>query len=474
MSEIHFTKIIIMFIGRDKEIKQIKQQIENEKPSAILIYGKRRIGKSFLINEILKSYSCHKVYYECLNASFEENLRKFEDRIKSEFNNSFLHFESFQDAFSFLGTTKQKVIVVLDEYSYLKSSREKKYVDSVFQNIIDSLPENVDLVLLGSYVSIMRELLEEDDPLFGRFSLIIHLKGLDYYTSSAFYKGKTVKEKIDFYSVFGSSPFINSFIDSNTDLKSNIIRLILDQNSSVRSYLENILLHELSKTGPSNTILSVLSNGKKRYSQIEAAVNPSSAGALDKQLKNLISMDIIDQKYPINKKNDKKKTFYEISDNLVRFYYTYVFSNRDIIRTIGEESFFDLYINPSLKTFISFRFENIVREYFEKEARLGNLKDVYDIGTYWYDDSINNKNGEFDCVLKHKESYSFYEVKYYDKPLNLENCKEEEREVRRLTPELTINKIGFVSLNGFDFNSNTYDLVPAEDLYEDKSTILHP
>ena len=456
-----------MFIGRENEIAEIKKILDNREKSAILIYGKRRVGKSCLINHVLDAYSCHKIYYECLDTSYEENLSHFEDRIKEEFNNSFVHFASFEQAFDYLKTLEEKTIVVLDEYSYLKQSKEKGYVDSVFQSIIDGMGDRIKLVLLGSFVSVMQELLEQENPLFGRFDLVIQLKDFDYYSSSGFYPIKTVKEKIELYSVFGGSPFINDAVDPQLDLRENIINLILNQNSSVRSYLENVLLKELSKTGPANTILSSLSNGKKKYSMISALTGLNTAGVLDKQLKNLIKMDVISKKTPINRENDRKKIFYEISDNLVRFYYAYVFSKRDIIARIGAEAFYDLYIAPSLNSFISYRFEDIARQYFQRKVKQGKLKDVYDIGTYWYDDPINKKNGEFDCVLKHRDSYSFYEVKYYESPLEEQLCAKEEKEVRDLTNQMKIGIIGFIALSGFDFQSQNYDLICAEELYDD-------
>lgn len=78
-----------------------------------------------------------------------------------------------------------------------------------------------------------------------------------------------------------------------------------------------------------------MANGKKRYGEIEQLISSNSNGSLDKQLKNLLEMEIIQKVYPINKKNDKKKTFYEISDNLVRFYYAYIYNKRDVIARIG-------------------------------------------------------------------------------------------------------------------------------------------
>ena len=144
-----------MFVGREKELKEIKKTLKSKEKSAVLVYGKRRVGKSFLINHILNDFSGHKIYYECLDASFEENLNNFEQRIKEEFDNRFVHFSSFQEAFDYLSTINKNVVVVLDEYSYLKGLKEKGYVDSVFQNVIDNMGNNTHLVLLGDRKSVV-------------------------------------------------------------------------------------------------------------------------------------------------------------------------------------------------------------------------------------------------------------------------------------------------------------------------------
>ena len=455
-----------MFVGREKEIRQIQSLIHSEGKSAALIYGKRRIGKSTLIQNALSDYHGHIVSYECLNASYEENLVYFESRIREEYDNRYLHFSSFQDAFAYLSQTKENVVVVLDEYSYLKMSKPQHYVDSVFQSIIDSMGNNIHLFLLGSYVGVMQESLEEENPLFGRFQLVIHLKELNYYACAGFYSEKDVRGKIELYSVFGGNPFVNVLIDPKKDLKDNVISLLLNENSAVRTYLENVLLNELSKTGPANLILTSLSNGKKKYSEISAQTRINTAGVLDKQLKNLIRMDILERRVPINRSDDRKKVFYEIGDNLVRFYYSYIFTGRDVIRRIGEEAYYDLYIQPSITTFISYRFEDIARQYFERQVREGKRNNIYDIGTYWYDDAQNHQNGEFDCVLKHKSTYSFYEVKYYEAPLDRLLCEKEEEQVRKLAGEFDVETIGFISLNGFSFRTEKYDLICAKTMSE--------
>lgn len=454
-----------MFIGREKEIKEIQRILNEDSKSAIMLYGTRRVGKSTLILETVKNSNCKVLYYECLLTSFEENLRNLEKKIQEIFQNRFLHFESFQDMFEFLGTTREKVIIILDEYSYLKMLEKSLYVDSLFQSIIDQMKNNIKLILLGSYVSMMKELLEKENPLFGRFSLIMNVKPFDYYDASLFYPKSTVSDKIAYYSIWGGSPFSNSLLKESMGISENVKSLLLNPNSPLRIYIENILLSEMSKISSANMILSALSNGKKRYSELESQLHIKSNGALDKQLKNLIQMEIIQKVTPINKANDKKKTFYEISDNLIRFYYHYIYKNVSIISTIGEDAFYDLYIAPGLKHYISHRFEEIAREYFSRKIRSGRLTGVYDVGTFWYDDPKKKTNGEFDCVLKHDKSYSFYEVKYYENPFSSKDAAVEEEQLKALSNIINIEKIGFICSSGFDFVSSTYELINGAELY---------
>ena len=454
-----------MFVGRQEELEQIKSLLNNNNKKAIMLYGKRRVGKSTLILEAIKDCSYKIIYYECLLTTLQENIKNLERKVQETFNNKFLHFETLADIFDFLGKNNEKIVVILDEYSYLKSLAPKYYVDSLFQSIIDQMNDNLSLILLGSYVGMMKELLEKENPLFGRFSLILNIKPFDYLDSSLFYKSCSVQQKIEFYSVFGGTPFSCNFINSQASLQQNIIDLLLNPNGILRLYIENILLSELSKIANANSLLSALSNGKKKYTEIENILNLKSNGNLDKQLKNMIEIEVIRKVFPINKRNDKKKTFYEISDNLVRFYYHYVYKNKDVISRIGEDAYFINYIEPSIKSFISHRFEEIVREYFSRLSRNGVLNDVTDIGSYWYDIPELKKNGEFDIVLKHKKSYSLYEVKYYSNPLTEIEADKEYKQIKEIK-EMPVERVGFVCLSGFSFKKRLYDLIPAEALYK--------
>ena len=123
-----------------------------------------------------------------------------------------------------------------------------------------------------------------------------------------------------------------------------------------------------------------------------------------------------------------------------------------------------MYIDDAIDEFISRRFEDVSAQFFIRSIKEKKIKGVYDVGSYWYDNPETKTNGEFDVVLKRKNGYDFYECKYYSDEMTLKECEEEADKVRRIKG-IDYNKIGFVSLSGFDFKSEEYDLIVGDDLY---------
>ena len=176
-----------MFYGRENELEQLHEQFDSYDKAAVLVYGKRRIGKSTLIREAAKSFSGTVIYHLCVESTFEGNLDLLTRSVTQALTLPSMRFDTLFDLFDFLKTHEKPLLLVIDEYQYFKSSLRGKELDSMFQAIIDTLPKNIKLVLCGSYVTMMRELLEQDNPLFGRFTSIIHLKEMDYLDAQLFY-----------------------------------------------------------------------------------------------------------------------------------------------------------------------------------------------------------------------------------------------------------------------------------------------
>ncbi len=453
-----------MFIGRTEEQKQLSDLLQKPSASA-MIYGKRKVGKTTLIKKVLENSNDKMVYYECLKAPMQDNIDGFVAMlVREKVLPVHLTFKSFNDVFSYVNTIDETFNIVIDEYPYLKEFTSASTVDSTFQSIIDNNLKNIRLFLSGSHIGMMKDLLQENNALYGRFTTTLCLKELDYVTASEFYKSKCVYDKIAMYSVFGGSPYVNKALDEKKTLKENIIETILNPNNYVYNYAEHLLISDYTKSMNAERIFYAISNGQKKYSDIENRLGFKSNGNLSKHLNSLEDMEIVAKVYPLNKPEDNKKASYEVRDNLLRFYYTFVYKNKSALQMLGAEAFYEEYIEAPLITFISHRFEEIARTYFSLLVKNGKLRGISNIGTFYYDDAATKSNGEFDVVLQRKNIYDIYEVKYYSSPMRLGEMQKEENQVRSIKG-LQIGKIGFISTGGYEETPKTYDCIVAEELY---------
>jgi len=454
-----------MFIGREKELSQLNVELSAWKhKTVVLVYGKRRVGKSTLIKEAAKKFDGVVVNHMCVTSTFEGNMELIYQSVSEAIGLPNIRFGSLSEMMDYLGMIDKKVLLIIDEYPYLKQTKKKNEVDSYMQAVIEKLPENVKLILCGSYIAMMKELLEEENPLFGRFSLIQHIRDFDYLDAAKFYPELSVRDRVAFYAVFGGSPYVLENLDTRMTLKENIERFLLPETSLIRSHIENVVLKEIQKNFDAR-ILAIIGNGKKRYSEIRDKIVNSETGLLDKQLKILMDMETIQKTEPINRRSDKKKQFYEIVDNLMRFYFTFIFGKAGTIARIGEEQYFGRNIAAALEQFISRRFEGIALQYFHRAALLGKYPDIDDFGSYWYDDAATKSNGEFDCVIRCGEQYDFYECKYFDRAMTLEECQEEKAQLDNIKG-INVSGVGFVCTGGFSFDSSDdFVLIDGKELY---------
>ena len=454
-----------MFIARSEELSKLSGAMR-QTDHASLVYGKRRVGKTRLIKEALKKQEQSVIYYECIKGTMQENINAFVKLLSELQILTFASsFPSFTDVFAFLNSLPRSFVIVIDEYPYLSSLADPEIVDSVFQTVIDQRLSNIHLVISGSQVSVMKDLLKKGNALYGRFQLILHLHELNYRDAALFYPSKTPYEKIAFYSVFGGSPFVLQELREEETLEENISRTILDESSAVFLYVSNLLLTDYSNAVNAERILSILGNGKKKYSELEKALQANSTGSLAKQLKSLQTMELINQLYPINKPDDSKKKFYEINDNLVRFWYSYLYHNKSALQMIGAKEFFDQYISPTLLSeYVPHRFEDLCRNFFSHLAKSGQLPGITNIGTYYYDDPLRHRNGEFDIALAFGDQVQLFEAKYYKRPLALSEIHKEAGQIREIEM-LKVVHLGFIAVNGFEKQEDGYSYYNGEDLY---------
>lgn len=456
------------FIGREEQLKKLDRVINTDELTFSLIYGRRRVGKSELVKQAVKRNNVKSFYYECKQVSEAGNAAGLGEIVSEIMELPKLGFSDIEAVLKYIFelSVKEKIILVLDEYPYLRENI--KGMDSILQSLVDKYKDTskLTLIILGSYVEVMRSLLEHSNPLYGRVDLTIDLKQMDYYESAYFYPNFSVEDKVRIYSVFGGIPYYNRLIDDSKSVKDNIIELIASSGARLENEVSMYLNAEISKITNANEVFEALSRGYTRYSDILSQSHVSSGPTLVDVLDKLMRMEVVVKTAPINDGNNKKKAGYYISDNLSLFYYRYIFKYSSQMKIMDSEVFYKKYIETDFEEhYVPHIFETICSQYLIRMNRLGNIEPVFEkIGKYYYDNPVEHTNGEFDVVTEDENGYIFYEVKFKKTPVTDEIIEKEINQVE--ATGLNCYKYVFISRFGFSCQQREkIKLIELNELY---------
>ena len=439
------------FIGRKEELSKLDKVINSDEMNFTLIYGRRRVGKSELVSQALSKSEVKKLYYECKQVAQESNVNGLSEIVSETMGLPKLGFTDIESLLNYIFelSTKEKMVLVLDEYPYLRDS--VKGMDSILQAVVDKYRKDskLTLIILGSYVEVMRSLLEHENPLYGRVDLTINLQQMDYYESSFFYPNYSAEDKVRIYSVFGGIPYYNRLIDDSKSVKENILSLIASPGARLENEVSMYLNAELSKIVNANEVFEALSRGFSKYSDILSQSHVSSGPTLVDVLDKLISMEVVVKTAPINDSANKKKIAYYICDNLSLFYYRYIFKYSSQMQIMDSDIFYKKYIEKDFEEYyVPHMFENVCRQYLIRKNKAGEIEPVIEnIGKYFYDNPEKRTNGEFDIVTEDESGYVSYEVKFRKKPVSDEMIDEEIEQVK--ATGIDCYKYVFFSRSGF-------------------------
>lgn len=456
------------FLGRAEQRKKLHRILDKDSQAVSLIYGRRRVGKSELIKQVLRESDIAGIYYECKQTTEMNNVESLAVLIAGEFHLPRPAFANMEEVLDFLfqKACGQKMIFVLDEYSYLRDCVTG--MDSILQSLIDKYSESssIKLILCGSFVDIMKSLLYNENPLYGRVDLTINLKPMDYFESSLFYPEFSDEDKVRLYSVFGGIPYFNRLIEPGLTVRENITELIASPGARLENEVSMYLKSEISKIINANEVFDALARGFSKYSDILSQSHVSSGPAMVDVLDKLMRMEMVEKEAPINDENNRKKMSYRIVDNLSLFYYRYIFRYLSQMNVMEPETFYDRYIKEDFETvYVPRIFETVCRQYLIRLNRRGLLEEPFEkIGKYYYDDPVRKRNGEFDIVTKDAKGYIFYKAKFRKEPVTQEMIQAEISQVKETGFECY--KYGFMSRSGFTAKQEeSLILISLEEMY---------
>lgn len=408
------------FINRSEELSFLNTEYKKDTSSLIVIYGRRRIGKTALISEFGKDKNT--LYFLASEESEKENLNAFKDLVAGFTNNELLKAASnlnwdlvFKTLIDY--NPKEKKLIVIDEFQYL--GKTNAAFPSIFQRIWDTIlkDKNVMVILCGSLISMMEaQTLSYSSPLYGRRTGQIKLQQISFEHYHEFFKDKSRKELIEYYSITGGVPkYIELFYDC-TDVYSSINRNILSKQSFLYEEPTFLLQNEVSEIGSYFSIIKTIAAGNQKLSKISASLELKQTG-ITRYLQTLISLDILERQVPITEENPEKskKGLYKIKDNFLAFWFQFVYPNKSFIETNKFEFVMKKIKNNFIDNHVAHIYEDICIEKMWSLNAEDNWPFTFDKAGRWW-----NNNTEIDIVAfdSFGNDIIFGECKYTEKKLD--------------------------------------------------------
>lgn len=373
------------FVDREFELKALRERYSSGKPEFMVIYGKRRVGKTELVKQAFKDIK--HIYLLADRRSDLDLIQDFSRRVGRFFDDpgvSMIGFRDWIELFEYLEKKigNERVVIVVDEFPYLVEGN--RAIPSLFQKGWDEYLQhsNLLLILMGSSISMMeRGVLHYRSPLYGRRTGQLLLHPLGFREARKFFPENSMEEQIEFYSILGGTPaYLLQFTEIG--LADNIKKRILRRDAFLYNEVEFILREELREPRQYFTILKEISSGKNRVNEISQATG-IERNVLSRYLSILEDMRVIRRELPVTENQRSRKGIYRIEDNFFRFWFEFVFPYRGDIERDETDSVIQR-IYEKLPMFVGHTFEDVCKE------ALWSKKGFTKIGKWWHrDDEID-------------------------------------------------------------------------------------
>jgi AAA+ ATPase superfamily predicted ATPase len=428
-------------LGRQKELKLLERFYQSKRGELIVIYGRRRVGKSCLIkNFINKKKNCY--FFEGLEKQHQQKqIENFISSLSKQFSDPYLpdmNFDSWHKVFNYITdkitSRKRKVVLVFDEIQWIATGHDE--LISLIKYYWDNYwcEQNTMLILCGSIASFMVKKIIHSKALYGRISQEILLHGLNPYEALGFFKNKrSLEEILKYYLVFGGIPKYLELIDLSLSFNQNMNKLCFTKDSFMLNEPEKIFYSQFRESRLYLKIAKALANQSLSLVELGKKLNKEKSGSLKQYLSNLEDAQIISQYISFDSKHNTKFKKYKLTDELLCFAYKYIepykneIKNNPNISTKLFEKVCEKHWNP----WLGLAFERfIMRNGYYVAERLGLASEI--IGFYPLF-GRSDKHFQIDLIYKRSDQItSVCEIKYHNKPIDTTIIPEFERKLKLL------------------------------------------
>ena len=330
------------FVDREKEFERLQNALRRESPQFVVVYGRRRIGKSTLIKRLM-DFSRGDIYFLADKTSEPSQRQLFSATVEMSVEGfSMANYPSWESLLVSLNRSiDHRVTVCLDEFPYLVKSCPA--LPSILQKLLDEKKLKFDLIICGSSQQMMQGfVLDGREPLYGRADEIIKMKPI-----AAAFIGQVLRcdaaQSVREYAVWGGVPRYWELRENYDSLYSAMEKLLLTSEGTLYDEPSRLLQDEMRDTVQASSILSYIGNGANKLSEIAARAE-KRATDITPLLSRLRELGFINKEIPFGESEKKsKKGLYHISDPLLRFHYRYVLPYRSLIELGNSEAVLNVF-----------------------------------------------------------------------------------------------------------------------------------
>jgi len=356
----------MMFLGRTDELEWLNGRYTSDKPEFIVLYGRRRIGKSSLLREF--THGKPHLFYTAVQTTDTVQLTRMSAVVNAGLGSEPYGrtFPDWENLFRFISDhvpEKEKLIIVFDEFPYAVQGNTS--LPSVLQLLWDQFfsQRNVLFILCGSSMSFMeKEILSEKNPLYGRTTGILKLEELSFEASRPFFGTGSISEHLQAYSVFSGVPYYLSLYDARFGFQENLKRQLLQNGSVLFHEAEFLLRQELREVGMYNAVIEAVASGDTRMNDISGKTG-IDRHKLSYYLDGLMDLGIVRREYPVTMKTKEmaksRSGLYKLDNGYFRFFYAYVHPYMSELLEGASDTILSEIVLPALPTFVSQEFERL-------------------------------------------------------------------------------------------------------------------
>ncbi len=414
------------FYCREEELRKLNKRYHAGDFECIIIYGRRRVGKTTLINEFCKDKPT--IFFSALNTTEIENLESLSKSIMNyerpdmDVTPEFKTYDAALDELTALAT-HERIVFVIDEYPYL--AKAKPSISAMLQHIIDHKWNNskMFLILCGSSMSFMEnQVLGQESPLYGRRTGQFKIAPLDYKESAVFHPNLSNEDNALIYGITGGVPHYINKLGVKESVDEALLDNLFDRSSYLYEEPANLLKQELREPAIYNAIITAIAQGASRINDIALKTGQENS-VVSKYLGTLIDLGIVKKETPVTEKIGKK-TIYELADNFFRFWYRFVPANMSAIDSGRIQKSYANSIKKNLPDYMGLTFEHMCRDYllyYEKDLPI----ELNQVGQWWGTDNKNKKQVQIDIVGTPVEGdeYIIGSCKYRNEKIGLDELE---------------------------------------------------